>query len=284
MPRNPHIDAILLDRYGGGRKVPKATRQVEPRALERTYLRSILDLLEPAGQLVDELLISRLPELDAELGVGDSRLDAYPDILEQVFGDIRLRYAQTVTTSTIRATANDQGGQIDLFNREQASRQLKRLLGIDVFAISPELTTEIDAFTVDNVGLIESIPERYFAEIQNTALRNLRAGNRSTEWRDELFQRYDVSKSRAALIARDQTNKFNGELNRVRQEALGIDDYKWRTAGDERVRLSHQELEGLTFSWTDPERQPPEGHPGQPIQCRCQAEPDIEAVLRDLDI
>jgi SPP1 gp7 family putative phage head morphogenesis protein len=265
--------------------VPKPIRQAEPRALERSYLRDILDLLKPAQELVEELLIPRLPEFDAEIAVADSlRADAYPEIIESVFGDIRLRYGQIVTEGTVKGTAANQAGQLDLFSRQQTSRQFKRLLGIDVFAITPQLTTQINAFTTDNVGLIESIPERYFYEIEQTALRNLRAGNRAETWRDELEHRYDVSESRAALIARDQTNKFNGELNAARQTELGIEDYTWRTAGDERVRPSHQDLDGESFSWTDPQRQPPEGHPGFPIQCRCQAEPDVEATLKRMGV
>lgn len=275
MPRNPHMEAVLRDRYRGKRKIPP-TRQAEPRGLERSYLRDILNLLKPAEELVDELLIPRLPEFDAEIA-----LDAYPDTLQSIFGDIRLRYGQIVSDGTIDGVAADQATQLDLFNRQQTARQFKRLAGIDVFALTPELTTQISAFTVDNVGLITSIPERYFTEIENTALRNLRAGNRSETWRKELEERYDVSRSRAALIARDQTNKFNGELNRARQTALGIDGYTWRTSEDERVRPTHQEINGNHYAWKG-EPSPPEGAPGFPIQCRCQAEPDVEGALEKL--
>lgn len=242
--------------------MPKPTRQAEPRGLERSYLRDILRLLlHPAQQLVDELLIPRLPEFDAELVA-----DAYPEAIESIFGDITLRYGQIVTGRTIKGVASDQAAQLDLFNRKQTSRQFEQILGIDVFGITPELTTQINAFTVDNVKLIESIPAKYFQEIENTALRNLRAGNRASEWRGELEERYDVSESRAALIARDQTNKFNGELNHTRQTDLGIDGYTWRTSEDERVRESHVAINGNPYAW-EGEPSPPEGHPGHPIQC-----------------
>jgi SPP1 gp7 family putative phage head morphogenesis protein len=99
----------------------------------------------------------------------------------------------------------------------------------------------------------------------------------------ELEQRYDVSQSRAALISRDQTNKFNGELNKARQTSLGIDGYTWRTSEDERVRPSHQAINGNHYAW-EGEPAPPEGHPGHPIQCRCQAEPDVEATLERLGV
>ena len=284
MPINPHIDAILRERFSGRRKVPKLIRRQEPRGLERAYLSDIIKLIEPARELVDELLVARLPEFDSELAINDTmRADAYPDELERIFGDIKLRYGQIVSAGDVTSTASSQASQIDLFNREQTARQFKRVLGIDVFALTPQLTTEISAFTVDNVGLIESIPQRYLDEVENTALRNLRAGNRSPTWQHELRERYDVTESRAALIARDQTNKFNGELNRARQTSLGIEGYTWRTAGDERVRPTHEAIDGNVYAWSG-RPAPPEGHPGQPIQCRCQAEPDVEAALERLGV
>lgn len=72
----------------------------------------------------------------------------------------------------------------------------------------------------------------------------------------------------AALIARDQVSKLNGQLNRARQQAAGITDFVWETRKDSRVRPEHRDLQGRTFSWQ-------EGwdgvFPGQPIQCRCWA-------------
>lgn len=240
------------------------------------------------------MLVARLPEFDAEI----TRADAYPETIESIFGDIRLRYGQIVSEGTTREVASDQGTQLDLFNRTQTARQIMRLLGIDVFALTPELTTEISAFTVDNVALIESIPERYLKQVKNTALRNLRAGNRFETWKGELPALYKKAQSSAALIARDQTNKFNGELNAARQTSLGIDSYRWKHSGDERVRgnpdgsypdayPSHWERgqadggRGQLYKWSNP---PEGGHPGHPIQCRCQAEPDVEATLERLGV
>ncbi len=287
MPRNPHIEAILRDRYAGGRrKVPRILRQQEPRGLERTYLRDIIRLIKPAKELVDQLLIPRLPELDSEIiQVADAmNFDDYPEVIERIFGDIRLRYGQIVSEGSIKGAATGQAVQLDIFNRKQVARQFKQVLGVDVFAITPQLTTQIGAFTTDNVSLIESIPERYLRQVENTALRNLRAGNRFSEWKGDLPALYRKSRSSAALIARDQTNKFNGELNGARQTELGVDDYTWRTSEDERVREEHEAINGNVYSWTDPKRQPPEGHPGQPILCRCQGEPNIDAMLKRLGI
>ena len=45
--------------------------------------------------------------------------------------------------------------------------------------------------------------------------------------------------------------------------------YIWRTAGDSKVRSSHADRNGKTYSWYDP---PEGGHPGEAYNCRCRAE------------
>jgi len=45
--------------------------------------------------------------------------------------------------------------------------------------------------------------------------------------------------------------------------------YIWRTTGDSKVRSSHAEQNGKTFSWDAP---PEGGHPGEAYNCRCRAE------------
>lgn len=86
------------------------------------------------------------------------------------------------------------------------------------------------------------------------------------------------ARSHAELIARDQLQKLHGKIEEGRQRAAGVERYKWRTQKDDRVRPEHRAREGVTFEWSQP---PPDGHPGEPIMCRCYAEAVIEggAVL-----
>jgi SPP1 gp7 family putative phage head morphogenesis protein len=101
---------------------------------------------------------------------------------------------------------------------------------------------------------------------------------------ERLEQRpFNASRAKAALIARDQIRKFNGDLSRVRQQHAGIESYSWDTAHDERVRgnprgiypnarPSHWAQQGKVYSWSS-SGAPGLGHPGEPIQCRCLPKP-----------
>jgi SPP1 gp7 family putative phage head morphogenesis protein len=78
-----------------------------------------------------------------------------------------------------------------------------------------------------------------------------------------------MSKSRAILIARDQTTKLHAALDKARQTAARVKSYCRSTSQDERVRPSHAELDGKTLSWDDPPVVDDEvANPGEPIQCR----------------
>jgi hypothetical protein len=48
-----------------------------------------------------------------------------------------------------------------------------------------------------------------------------------------------------------KTSKLNSALNQQRSQNIGVEEYVWRTAGDERVRDSHKSENGKTFGWDD---------------------------------
>lgn len=122
------------------------------------------------------------------------------------------------------------------------------------------------AFVARNVRLIRSIDERYFNDVVRVIGEATAQGQSPKELSKVLRQRFNVSKSRADLIARDQTSKFNGQVSMFRQRELGITRFEWQTSEDSRVREEHVILNGQIFEYSNP---PSEGLPGQPIDCRC---------------
>jgi SPP1 gp7 family putative phage head morphogenesis protein len=182
------------------------------------------------------------------------------------------------TRKKIAEIVNITAEDVERFHRGQFRQQMEAIVSIDVIGSEPWLVPDIERFTNDNVTLIKSISSRYFHEIETTIKEDVANGLRWEEMADDLEDRYGVSKSRAELIARDQTGKFYGELNAQRQAELGIESFIWRTANDERVREEHAALDGEVFKWSAP---PSEGIPGEPIQCRCYADPVIEGFADD---
>lgn len=182
-------------------------------------------------------------------------------------------------SSELAALADEFARRTAQFQGAAFRRQVRAALGVDLLVGEPDLRAAFEAFVAENVALIKSLPDAYFADVEKAVSRAVASGQRAEDVADELQERYGVSESRAALIARDQVGKLTGRVNEDRQQALGIDRYVWRTSNDERVRPEHAEREGQVFSWSDP---PEDGHPGEPIQCRCHAEPVLDELISDV--
>lgn len=209
-------------------------------------------------------------DADDEASLGD---------LADDIASIRLEVEEAYTPDEIKRLAGLTGKSVEEFNAAQLNGQLHHVVEIDVFGSEPWLAREMGAFVIQNVSLISSIGDEYLNQVEKMIASSVRGGVRVESIADELEERYDVSRSRAELIARDQVGKFNGQLTELRQTELGIDKYRWRDSGDARVRDSHRENarretefgEGV-YAWDDP---PETGHPGEDYQCRCWAEPDL---------
>jgi len=123
------------------------------------------------------------------------------------------------------------------------------------------------ARVAENVGLIQSIPEKYMTDLSTAVFEAVSGGDTYENVTAEIERIGQMTHKRALRVARDQVAKANGALTQIRQTNLGVTEYVWQTAQDERVRPSHRIKHGQVFRWDTP---PPDtGHPGQDYLCRC---------------
>lgn len=127
------------------------------------------------------------------------------------------------------------------------------------------------AAVVENVALIKSIPQQYFLEVEGIVMRGYSRGRDLQEITTELQSRYGITKRRAVLIARDQSNKLNAVTTQARRQELGITEAVWQHShGGKEPRKSHVAADGRKFKIA-------EGClidgkrilPGEEINCRC---------------
>lgn len=208
------------------------------------------------------------------------RIDAADDLqtLADELEQVRLEFTQEYTPEELKNLAKMTGKSVESWNEKQLNGQLSGIVEIDLFGNEPWLAREMGGFVATNVSLIKSISEEYLGQVEKMVATSVRSGLRVEEIAADLEDRFDVSESRARLIARDQVGKFNGQLTEARQKDLGIDGYTWRGVGDARERDSHLLLNNTKQTWDDP---PDVGHPGEDIQCRCWAEADLSDFYGD---
>lgn len=261
-------------------KVPKPR---QPLGAQVEYLRELRRVVAYAQQLVIDRLFPRLADL---LGQVQPRFDAKDPgkqvnrVLDQISAAFFRRYDQERLSKIVRRTAET----VSAHNKKQLLGQLKKAIGIDLGDIAAQgLKPVIQAFTAENVALIKTLPQTMFDRIERQTLAAVRTGTRAKDLEQQIrSEAFGSTKTQTMRIARDQINKLNGDLNRVRQKQIGVEKYIWRTSGDERVRDVHAERDGETFSWSEPAGDPTDpgdgAFPGDAIQCRCWPEP----VLSDL--
>lgn len=166
-------------------------------------------------------------------------------------------------------------------NSDVSLRNALDVAGLTVeFKMTAPMNNALQATIAENVGLIRSIPEKYFTEVEGMVMRSVARGRDLSCLTDELQKRYGITRRRAALIARDQNNKATSVMQAARQQSLGITQGVWRHshAGKE-PRPSHVKADGKVFElskgmyldgkWV---------MPGEEINCRCTWSPVIPGL------
>ena len=158
--------------------------------------------------------------------------------------------------------------------------QTKKVLGARADRLRSQEPT-VDAWRRANVQLISKMRDEQLAKIEQ--LLNNYEGARVEDVAKLLQQEFGVTKSRAELIAVDQTLKLNAQLTKEAHQQAGIDEYYWADVEDGAVRPKHHALgeasrSGKRFRYDDPpvvNEQGDTGNPGDDYRCRCQAIPYV---------
>ena len=155
-----------------------------------------------------------------------------------------------------------------------------RRLGINLREEEPKLGKLIDSWRDQNAERVTMLLEHERDELSDILGKG--SGKTRAELSERIQERLEVSRTKADLLARDQVLTLNSQITQERQKAAGIEKYIWTTANDERVRDSHEEVDGETFSWDDPPEIDGERvHPGEPINCRCVPFPVLPELEED---
>jgi uncharacterized protein with gpF-like domain len=120
-------------------------------------------------------------------------------------------------------------------------RDILKKAGFTVqFKTTAEVNNAMQAAIGENVGLIKSIASEHLTQVEGLTMRHMQTGRDIGALTKDLTERYDITKKRAAFIARDQANKMTAVINRTRQNELGITQARWKHSGaGKHPRISH---------------------------------------------
>lgn len=258
--------------------------------LERRGVRLVRPLDAGALEYVSALVQApALPRLDAA------------DPLEAAFARARAALRYDVRADIVRA-----GLRTLDYGRAELERQIAAAFRVPTYTLQPEqlrrdagfeplatinpfdhaagIGEHLDKFVREQTKRVSDMTDATYSAAQATVRHGLEQGLRPDALAAKLLQTVDgISQTQAVIIANDAIGKFHGETTKIRQEALGITEYDWHTAGDVKVRPGHRALEGTRQKWSSPPIVNPKtgkrAHPGFDTHfyaCRCVALPVID--------
>lgn len=252
----------------------------------REYYRNLKRYADRYIELVTRGLKTLVPDLKEEAAdeLPKPRMDANID--KKVMDILKWTDKELSKTFPDRILQTWAKGMISHVSRNSKKDMQKTLdkVGIDAESLMHNrgLTPYLQNCVDQNVGLIRSMTREKRDTFKNGLVAMITADAPQDQIRQMIQKHYGTTRAKARILARDQTGKLNGQINRFRQEQLGGKRYVWRGAMDSREREDHKRLQGKIFRWDDPpivdRRTGRRGHPGEDYQCRCRAElffPDI---------
>jgi len=242
---------------------------VFPSAVERAYLAILRKRVNALTAVIRKAVLPRLDGSTPSVGAAVAsatkgiRTDAStsPD---EAIEEVRQIFLDRIPPD--EAALTGLAGRVDGAAQAHVAR-----LAVGVIPI--HLDHDTSGWLAENIALIKSIDAQYLDDVATFVKVAQAEGWSAARAGREIAAITGTPLSRAKLVARDQIATLNGQITQQRQTEAGVKRYRWSTSQDERVRPEHEALEGRIFDWNDP---PAEGHPGEPINCRCVAIPVLD--------
>lgn len=246
----------------------------EPIAIEREYTRELWRVVAAIQRAVRKIVEPAIPSLMDDAG---TRADDLASRTAALAIAVRAEVAGSVSAAaTVAASIGDKTKE---FATKDRIRMIRRAVGIEPTFFDDNVSNVLRDWKSANEAFITEFSEEAIDKAMDTVGRGVRAGTPTRDIAKKLMEQSGISRRRAMTIARTEVAQLNSVVVRQRDRELGITRYRWRTSKDQRVRSEHAEREGQIFEWSEP---PADGHPGQPINCRCTAEPVLEDLLDGL--
>ncbi len=247
-----------------------------PHNIARTYEQDLIAYVHDVKLLISKNLINK-DSFTSRFKFA-IRKDDISDELDTIIQNINVQLG--LKTARVIANLFKYASGVNVFNKNIFLRFID-----SVQEQNDKIQSEIKFWVIENIRLVKSISEMMLDRIVfavHTSISNIE--NIST-LKSAIKKVFLFGENRAKLIAQDQIGKLNSNITKQRNLSLGITKYSWLTGRDERVRHSHQVLEGKICDWNDAALYKNnikdqkwckkssingvEKHPGEDFNCRC---------------
>ncbi|EAR3125755.1 phage head morphogenesis protein [Salmonella enterica] len=157
-------------------------------------------------------------------------------------------------------------------------------LGVDFYDGDELLKKEYAAWVEESMGRMQNVSDDALQRGIKVVQEGLREGRGAAWVEEQLVKEMDIPHRRAVNIARNEVGNHAWFMSHASARIFGGKYYRWNGMLDERERKTHLHRQWKAYS---PDMPPPDGNPGQPINCRCSAywlleKSDVEKAEKEI--
>lgn len=171
------------------------------------------------------------------------------------------------------STYNDILSDID----NKLTKTVGNPLGIQVETSALQKMVITEEFSNNLKLFIRNFANEQIPILREEVEKTVFAGIRAESLQKVIIDRFGVSRSKAKFLASQEISLFTAKYKKSKYQEAGINQYKWSTSQDIRVRPDHKDLNGKVFSFDDPpitdKATGERNNPGEDYGCRCKAIP-----------
>lgn len=155
---------------------------------------------------------------------------------------------------------------------------------VDAFENDKTLSQAVADQIEKSMGRMQNVSDEALQRGIKVVQEGLHEGMGSAWVEEHLIREMEIPPRRAANVARNEVGNARAARVAVSAKRMGVKIYRWRGRLDERERKEHVKREGRAYYFDSP---PPDGNPGEPHFCRCEAEmmfteSDVEKAEKEI--
>ena len=269
---------------------------IKPLVLKK-YNRLLLQEIEKINKLLRSYIYPNLKELILKEDYDSEKVSSFEDRFLAVRSGYYGRDMSTSSDISKRKKSEELQKKIfiifthaSLHHKNKFATIFETLTGTKPVEDEDKIRMVLNDSLRENVKLIQGLADSYISEVEDIVFTSLKKGIKNKDVAIQVKTLLDSAKLKkkknAELIANDQLQKLNSDMDRYRQQKAGVNRYIWRTRENARVRDDHSHLNGAIFERGKPpitvtsgKRAGERNEPGKDINCKCRAEMVIEDVL-----
>ena len=266
---------------------------IPPAYIAKEYERGLKALMNQYMAVMRQALESAetQPNVEAFHSVGDSAWSDYKQRMNKVATDYKSVFIAQARALSEKLVANVNG-----VSKVNTDASLEKM-GVQMIGRTPDLSTVMQAQVSENVRLITKMFDEDYTKIDSAVNLSLSSPHQGQQGQkgifDTLMEVEGMHKSRAELIAKDQTAKVYTQLNTARMEDAGLETFRWiHSSAGKTPRPCHVDRDGELYllkggpnelyhvDGTDANNDAgctkgDFGKPGAAINCRCRMQPVV---------